>query len=582
MNGADLTVLSHRFDGIARTMANVLLRTGRSGVLNRGKDLSCCIVSRDCELITAAESLPIHVLSGPDMMAQTMKRFHPTLRAGDAFLENSPYHGCSHAADHTLIVPVVDAQGVHQFTVMAKAHQADIGNSQPTTYFAGASDVYQEGALLFPSVKVQDNYETIDDIVRMCELRIRVPEQWRGDFLAMIGAARVGEASMLRLGEEYGWETLQTFATEWLAYGEGAMASAIRRLPAGSGLGRSTHDPMPGMPQEGLTITSKVRIDPEAGRIAVDLSDNPDCIPSGFNLSEACSRSAAYLGILNGLGVELPRGGGALRRIDVVLRENCVVGIPRHPTSCSMATTNVADRATAATQKAFGAIAPGLGMAEVGPINPPAKGVISGIDPRNGRRFINQLFLGSTGGAATPQGDAWLTYSHVGNGGMAFIESVEMAELHHPILVRRRMLQADSEGAGEHIGAACLETHLEPAGAEVTIVYTSDGTVNPAEGIQGGGRGGPAGQYLLDGDGGEQPLAPVGRLVLQPGQCVVSIGSGGGGYGDPLRRDVEAVAAAVRDELLTLTRAREVYGVAFDAKGLDLAATARLRPAKPA
>ncbi len=61
MNGADLTVLSHRFDGIARTMANVLLRTGRSGVLNRGKDLSCCIVSKDCELITAAESLPIHV-----------------------------------------------------------------------------------------------------------------------------------------------------------------------------------------------------------------------------------------------------------------------------------------------------------------------------------------------------------------------------------------------------------------------------------------------------------------------------------------------------------------------------------------
>ena len=61
MNGADLTVLSYRFEGIARKMANVLLRTGRSGVLNRAKDLSCCIVSRDCELVSAAESLPIHV-----------------------------------------------------------------------------------------------------------------------------------------------------------------------------------------------------------------------------------------------------------------------------------------------------------------------------------------------------------------------------------------------------------------------------------------------------------------------------------------------------------------------------------------
>ncbi len=172
-------------------------------------------------------------LSGPDIMARSMKRYHPQLKAGDAFLENSPYHGCSHAADHTLIVPVVDTQGLHQFTVMAKAHQADIGNSQPTTYFAGATDVYQEGALLFPSVKVQDAYETIDDIVRMCELRIRVPDQWRGDFLAMIGAARVGEAAMLRLGEEYGWDTLQAFATEWLAYGERAMTNAIRPTAGG-------------------------------------------------------------------------------------------------------------------------------------------------------------------------------------------------------------------------------------------------------------------------------------------------------------------------------------------------------------
>ena len=45
-----------------RKMANTLLRSGRSGVLNRAKDFSCCIVTADCELLTAAESLPIHVL----------------------------------------------------------------------------------------------------------------------------------------------------------------------------------------------------------------------------------------------------------------------------------------------------------------------------------------------------------------------------------------------------------------------------------------------------------------------------------------------------------------------------------------
>ena len=577
MNGADLTVLSHRFDGIARKMANVLLRTGRSGVLNRAKDLSCCIVTRDCELVSAAESLPIHVLSGPDLMARSMHRYHPVLRRGDAFLENSPYHGCSHAADHTVIVPVIDDSGNHQFTIMAKAHQADIGNSQPTTYFAAAVDVYQEGALIFPSVKVQENYRMIDDVVRMCEMRIRVPQQWHGDFLAMIGAARVGERTVLELAEEFGWDTLQEFATQWLDYGEQRMMQVIQGLPAGTGRSASTHDPMTGTPADGITIKATVSIDPDNARVRVDFTDNADCIPSGLNLSEACSRSAGYLGVLNSIGADLPRNGGALRRIDVALRENCIVGIPLHPTSCSLATTNIADRATAATQKAFAQIGADLGMAEVGAINPPAKGVISGVDPRTGKRFINQLFLGSTGGPGTSRGDAWLTYSHVGNGAMAYIESIEMAELHHPILIRERALVSDSEGAGKHCGAPSLKITFEALEANLTLVYASDGTINRAEGIRGGEAGGAAAQHLVEADGTHKTLPAAAQLNVQPGQLIVSIGTGGGGYGLPHLRDPNRVAASVRDGLITIDRAANVYRVAMRGTEVDEPATQHLR-----
>ena len=577
MNGVDLTVLSHRFDGIARKMANVLLRTGRSGVLNRAKDLSCCIVSRNCELVSAAESLPIHVLSGPDLMAKTMHRYHPALRRGDAFLENSPYHGCSHSADHTIIVPVIDESGNHQFTVMAKAHQADIGNSQPTTYFASAVDVYQEGALIFPSVKVQEGYRMIEDVVRMCEMRIRVPQQWHGDFLAMIGAARVGEQALLDLGAEFGWDLLQEFAAEWLDYGEQRMMEVIRALPAGSGSATSTHDPMTGTPAEGLMIKSTVFVEPDAATIRVDLTDNPDCVPSGLNLSEACSRSAAYLGVLNSIGADLPRNGGALRRIKVDLRENCIVGVPLHPTSCSLATTNIADRATAATQKAFAEIGENLGMAEVGAINPPAKGVLSGVDPRTGKRFINQLFLGSTGGPGTAQGDAWLTYSHVGNGAMAYIESIEMAELHHPILVRERALLPDSEGAGKHCGAPSLRISLEALDTSLTLVYASDGTINRAAGIRGGLAGGAAAQYLIEFDDTRKELPPASQLLMQPGQLIVSVGTGGGGYGPPAQRDPHRVAADVRAGLISKERAASVYRVAVQGGEVEESGTLRLR-----
>ena len=200
VDGVKLALLSNRFEGISRKMGNTLMRTGRSGVLNIARDFSCCILTGKHELLAVAESLPIHVLSGPDIMAESMMSFHSDIRRGDAFLHNSPYHGCSHPADHTILVPVIDDDGVHRYTVAAKAHQADIGNSIPTTYHGTARDVYEEGALIFPATKVQENYETNMDIVRMCRMRIRVPDQWWGDFLAMIGAARIGEREILELG----------------------------------------------------------------------------------------------------------------------------------------------------------------------------------------------------------------------------------------------------------------------------------------------------------------------------------------------------------------------------------------------
>ena len=99
IDGVQMALLSNRLEGISRKMGNTLVRTGRSGVLNIARDLSCCIVNADHQLVSVAESLPIHVLSGPDMMAATMKTYHPELNRGDAFLHNSPYHGCSHPAD---------------------------------------------------------------------------------------------------------------------------------------------------------------------------------------------------------------------------------------------------------------------------------------------------------------------------------------------------------------------------------------------------------------------------------------------------------------------------------------------------
>ena len=560
LDGAQLAILNNRFEGVARKMANTLLRAGRSGVLNRARDFSACIVTADHQFLAAAESLPIHVLSGPDLMAASMKEFHPILKKGDAFLHNSPYHGCSHPADHSILVPVIDDEGVHRFTVVAKAHQADIGNSIPTTYHGTARDVYEEGALIFPAVKVEENYETNADIVRMCEMRIRVPDQWKGDFLAMLGAARIGEREILALGREIGWDQLEAFVMRWFDYSEERMADAISKLPSGKTVATSTHDAIPGTPEGGVVIKSKVEVFADEGRIIVDLRDNVDALPCGLNLSESCARTSALIGVFNSIDHTVPKNSGAFRRVDVRLRENCIAGIPRHPTSCSAATTNIADRVCASTQAAIAELAEGFGMAEVGAGLSPSSGVVSGVDPRTGKAFINQLFLGGTGGAATAHNDAWLTYLHSGNGGLCFIDSVELDELCQPIRVKSRRLLPDTEGAGRLRGASSLEIEFGPVGCEADVAYVSDGTINGPKGVRGGGVGGCSHQYKRTVKGELEVVDQVTVLNLKDGETVVSITCGGGGYGAPTERDQALIRHDVEEGWISLERARSVYG----------------------
>jgi N-methylhydantoinase B len=579
-DGARLAIIANRLEGVARKMANTLLRTGRSGVLNRAKDFSCCIVTAAGDLLASAESLPIHVLSGPDLMARSMTRLHPMLTRGDAFIHNSPYHGCSHAADQTILVPVFDEDGRHRFTVLAKAHQADIGNSQPTTYMGEAKDVYHEGALIFPCVAIQRNYEDVTDIIRMCEMRIRVPEQWHGDYLAALGAARIGERELGSLAQELGWNELDRFAAAWFDYSVARMVKAISTLPSGSASVVSRHDPFPGTPSDGVPILSSIKVDAQAGRIEVDLRDNPDCLPCGLNLSEACARTAALVGVFNSIDHTVPKNAGAFRRVEVLLRENCIVGIPRHPTSCSAATTNIADRVANGVQRAFAELGEGIGMAEVGAVIPPSVGVVSGLDPRTGLTYVNQVFLGMTGGAAGPHADAWLTVGHVGNAGLCCMDGVELDELYHPLVVDSRELIPDTEGAGRHIGAASIRVEFGPTLADMEIGYVSDGHRNPPIGARGGLSGGSADQWLRDPNGKVTPLNPCAMVHVRPGQLVVSIGAGGGGYGDPKGRDPAKVEEAVREGLLTVGRAESVYGVIITNGLLDATATCARRAVK--
>ena len=372
-----------------------------------------------------------------------------------------------------------------------------------------------------------------------------------------------------------GWEVLGQFVESWFDYSEQRMISAIADLPPGRMISKSVHDAFPGTPAEGIEVTAQVTVDTQAARISVDLTDNPDCMPCGFNLSEACARTAAMVGIFNGLAMNVPTNAGSFRRIDIDLRENCVVGVPRFPTSCSLATTNVADRVTNAVQTAIAGLGEGYGMAEVGAIFSSAAANVFGYDPRHDNRpFVNEVCLGDTNGAAAPNEDGWLTITHIGTAGLMFLDSIEVDELRHPIMIQTRRLAPDTEGAGRYRGAPGLHTEYGPRECSMRVMYAGDGMHNAASGVRGGQSGSAFRAYRRDIEGRLADAPGCADLELASGETIISTSCGGGGYGSPLEREPERVSRDVLEGYVSRERAAAVYGVIVDVDGaIDYPAT---------
>jgi N-methylhydantoinase B len=562
-----LAVIANRMDSIVREMENTLLRTGRSAVLNMARDFSCALITADNRLLASAEGLPVHVI-GMEYLAEAVTDFHDDLTEGDAFLHNDPYLGNTHPADHVIVVPVF-WEGRHVFTAAAKAHQADCGNAQPTTYMPYARDVYEEGSLIFPAVRVQRDYRDIDDVIRMCRRRIRVPDQWYGDYLAMLGAARIGEARLKDLCAKYGVDTLASFVEEWFDYSERRIAHVISTMPAGTIEGEGMHDPF-GPAPDGIPIRVRITVDPEAGVIEADLTDNIDCLPAGVNESRTCALNNCMTGIFNSIDPDIPHNAGTFRRVKVKLRENCVVGIPRFPHSCSVATTNVGERLVVTTQRTIADAWDGYGLAEGACGIGPGFAVVSGSDWRkDAGAYVNQKFLGSQGGPGGPEHDGWVTYGNSVTNGLMFRDSVEIDELKYPIRIHEIRIRADSEGAGRRRGAPGTRVTYGPKHDPMTAAYVTDGYHHPPRGTRQGGAAAPSIAFKVRRDGREEELEPISQVVLEPGELLGHLLSGGGGYGDPHAREPERVREDVLARFVSFERARKVYGVAFEREVLD-------------
>lgn len=577
-----MSVLKSRFEAIVREMTLVVMRASRSAVIKNARDFSCAILTYDHKLVSVEDALPIHVMS-MDMATRPLTQLFDDVTAGDIFLNNCPYTGGTHHADLIMAMPVF-FEGEPLFWVVALSHHADTGAPVPSTYLPFAKNIFEEG-LHFPCVRVAQNYQEKEDILRIGTMRNRVPDMWLGDVRAQIGACRTGERRIGELFSRYGRDTIMGFVEDWFDYGARCAKAAIAKLPAGSYSYETRHDPVPGVADEGIPVRVTINVDPAKGEIVVDVRDNIDNVPGGLNLSENTATGSCRIGVFNNLDESIPHNEGAKSQIKVLLREGSAIGKPRYPVGTSVATTNVNDRLMIAGNCVFSRMGAPYGQAESGSHLPAGVGVISGLDPfKNGKAYVNQVFVGYAGGGARSGYDGWLTYCGPANAGLIQLDSVEVDESMYPIVIERRGVLPGSQGFGEYEGAPAVGGVFYPLDHDMTIVYAADGTSFPPRGVLGGGDGKESETIKLA--GGKRTVLPAfSEETIEAGAKIAFTACGGGGYDEPLKRDPARVAATVNRGWLSREDAERVYKVALtDAEepGLlmvDAARTAALRAA---
>ena len=577
-----MSVLSSRLYSIGLEMTNTLMRTARSQLMSVCHDLSTAICDRNGKVIALAESIPVHCAN----MGLTVRPCfdHPEgIQPGDLFLNNSPYHGNTHHADYTYIAPVFH-DGELMFFAVTKGHQADIGNSIPSTYAPTARDMFEEGAIDWPCIKIQKNYKDVPDIIAIAQMHNRVPEMWYGDYLACVGSSRVGEKRLAALCEEYGNDVVKRFCEAYQDYGARRMKEELKQLPKGHYEYDIKADAIEGVVPE-ITIHIECDTHPEDGTIAFDFTKNADSLPCGLNMCEATTLASAVTGVLNRMPCDIPCNDGAMSQIKVKMREGCVIGKAKAPYSSSMATTNLADRVISGVQALMNKITSNKGMAEGGATQCPAVAVVSGTDWRKGDApYVNQIFCGMTGGPAVNGYDGWITYQYPVTGGAMNWNSTEVLEQQYPFKVVSEEILPNSVGAGQFDSAPSCKFVMTARHDPVVCAYSCDGIANPPKGAAGGldGHKSAAWKYkLAEGEASRTELPPFAEPVITKKEAIVSESSSGGGYGDPLERDPELVCQRVREEWITKEVAAKTYGVVVDDSHEhfvpDVAATKKLR-----
>jgi N-methylhydantoinase B len=561
-----LQIVANGLQSIADEMATTITRTAHSTVVRDGMDFSSALCDPDGETIAQAVSVPFHLGSIPSAMASLIGRYDGRVRPGDVFIMNDPFDGGMHLQDIFVVKPVHHDDVLIGWAVTT-AHHGDVGGRLPGSSACDNTEIFQEG-LRMPWLRFYAEGEPVEEVHALIEANMRIPRMTFGDLGAQVAACSVAEQALQALAARYGQAELARLSADLIDYTERLVREEILAWPDGAAT-FTDYLGSDGIDACDVPITATVTI--AGDEVIADLRESAPMVRGSLNSTRSFVMACVYHVVRCALTLEVPNTAGAFRSVRVLTTPGTVTEVVPPGASSMRGVTGF--RVVDALNGALAQLIPG---------RVPAAGeggntlAIFGADrPDGGDRYVfYELVVGTWGGTPAWDGNDGLTNP----ASLAANIPVEVAESEFPIVVERYGLVPDTGGPGQHRGGLAIERVWRCLTPGTSLIVRSDRAARPPYGLAGGGEGTRSSNVLLRPDGTEETLPAMFSTTIEAGDVYVHRTAGGGGWGDPLEREPDAVAADVANEKVSVEAARERYGVVVRPDGTaDPAATDALR-----
>ena len=537
-----------------------ITRTAYSPLVYEYKDYAVGIVDPEGRLISQSQGgIPLFVANALGTAVQDGIQVHGAegISDGDVIFSNHAGTLGQHLNNVVMYTPVFSA-GECVAYMCVLVHWIDVGGMVVGSCApVGPTEIFQEG-IQYRSVKLWSRGEAMKDIYRIIENNTRFPRQLLGDIESQLAGCLMGRDLIAAQIEKYGLDTVRGAVDLMWQRSESAARAAIREIPDGVYRASSFLD------NDGVRLDEKMPVDIEVrvedDEMTVDFSGVADQVKGPINSGrEGGAVTAARIAFKYIAAPDEPANDGSFRPLHVVIPDGKFLSAaPTAPMGLySAPLPTVIDTVV----KALVDAAPDhVAAAHHGNF---CIHSLAGYNPRTGEPFYN-LSAADGGWGASRGHDGPAHYKTMSHGDTLAIP-IEVQEALFPLRVARWQIRQDSAGAGEWRGGTGLEKVIEPQ-VDCSVHVFNERTGCPPWGIMGGHEG--ARPYIsIERPGAEAEEVRKANVPVGPGDRVRVLTSGGGGYGDPLRRDPNLVAKDARLGYISCEAAREIYGVVLDPDG---------------